>query len=62
MGWIRHRKCKHLTIMLPSLKLLEAGTSKVKTKKTAKTPKSRRLNKGEALSQWDRMQQEHGDF
>lgn len=69
MGWIRHRNCKHLKSMEPSLKLLEANTggkkkaSPVRTTPTKNTKKRRKkLGKGEALNAWERLNQERDDF
>jgi len=54
MGWKRWRKCKHLTAMLPSLKLLEAPKAAPKPAKKKATPKL--AAKSEVtLNHWERL-------
>ena len=62
MGWIRHRNCKHLKAMVPSLKLLEAPKAAPKAKKPRKKAVKRLPAKSVVtLSHWERLMGE-GDF
>jgi len=61
MGWKRWRKCKHLTAMLPTLKLLDADTTsaKAQVKKAAtKKPATKRALPAKSevtLNHWERL-------
>lgn len=62
MGWIRHRNCKHLKAMVPSLRLLEApkAAAKKKAKPRKKVVKKLAAKSEVGLSHWERLM--GGDF
>lgn len=61
MGWKRWRKCKHLTNMLPTLKLLDADTAKAHatvkkaTRKKKAAPKALASKSEVTLNHWERL-------
>lgn len=62
MGWKRHRHCKHLTAMVPSLHLLEAPkTAKKARKPRKKVVKQLAPKSNVTMSHWERLMGE-GDF